>query len=332
MNKKNDRKRKHHHVWAYYMKAWSKNNRDIFYTTKKNKYEIACDSVTGINIELDFYEMKDLDTDHLVIISLRMDRLGMISSSRNHIYQIIEMGLKTQDYKEIVPSLNNPEIEENLVKIRSNFIEDMHSYHERSAIGILSDLRLGKMDFLDEIEAREKFLLFIGYQWSRSLSFKSIAVAVPNNATSDYREYKKKVEECWWIMHCVYGQHLSDIMYDSFSQFKHVLLINETEVPFITSDQPIINVHQTLTNDIVELEDMQLDLYYPISPNIGYMINYSDRFPSGRVLVTTDIVNELNIKIAKNAHYHIIGDTKDAISPYKKYVGEWMQTVKNYQM
>jgi|GEM_PF-4392087 len=38
-------KRKHHYVWANYLKRWSTNNRDIFYTTTTGK--IAHDSILG---------------------------------------------------------------------------------------------------------------------------------------------------------------------------------------------------------------------------------------------------------------------------------------------
>ena len=66
MKKHHQVKRKHHHVWSYYLKQWSLNNRDVHYTTKKNK--IAYDSVSGLFCEIDFYKVNFFNQDDITFI------------------------------------------------------------------------------------------------------------------------------------------------------------------------------------------------------------------------------------------------------------------------
>lgn len=46
-----------------------------------------------------------------------------------------------------------------------------------------------------------------------------------------------------------------------------VLLTNETEIPFITSDQPVINTFaEIITTEKRKLKYDELEFYYPLSP------------------------------------------------------------------
>lgn len=60
-------KKNHHHVWANYMKRWSPDNKQVYYTTKKNN-DIRFDSVKNIAVERDFYQVKPLTPEHVQII------------------------------------------------------------------------------------------------------------------------------------------------------------------------------------------------------------------------------------------------------------------------
>lgn len=56
-------KRENHYVWANYLKSWSKNNSDVWYTTKK--FKIACDSVKAIAKEKDLYRVRYITNEQL---------------------------------------------------------------------------------------------------------------------------------------------------------------------------------------------------------------------------------------------------------------------------
>ncbi|MBS7837203.1 hypothetical protein [Wohlfahrtiimonas chitiniclastica] len=50
-------KRKHHFVWAHYMRKWSYNRNEVFYTTQKDKHIIRTVGVGGISCDKGFYDI-----------------------------------------------------------------------------------------------------------------------------------------------------------------------------------------------------------------------------------------------------------------------------------
>ena len=50
------------------------------------------------------------------------------------------------------------------------------------------------------------------------------------------------------------------------------------------------------------------------------MISCSHRFPKGKLKVSSELVNELNKKMAENSDIHIISNKKEMIDKYKTYV------------
>ncbi|WP_150141487.1 DUF4238 domain-containing protein, partial [Candidatus Enterovibrio escicola] len=99
---------------------------------------------------------------------------------------------------------------------------------------------------------------------------------------------------------------------------KHVLLINETSEPFITSDNPIINVHESLKNIPKGQAPEYMDAYYPLSPKYAYMINNSDRYPSGKASITRDEALKFNIEMAAKADEHVFARTEAQLKEVKR--------------
>ncbi|WP_238346711.1 DUF4238 domain-containing protein [Pseudomonas viciae] len=97
-------------------------------------------------------------------------------------------------------------------------------------------------------------------------------------------------------------------------------MINDTKSRFITSDQPVVNVHPSVS-ETEFAAPKHADFYYPISPRIAYIICDSKRFTPGKNEVDEATVLELNSKVAAQAMVHIIGDTESAIRPFKAQIG-----------
>lgn len=70
-------------------------------------------------------------------------------------------------------------------------------------------------------------------------------------------------------------------LFSERSTMKPYLQINDTDVPFITGDQPVIN---TLAVDLpADVAVRDCEFYYPLSPQKALVITTSDHFTSGRV-------------------------------------------------
>ncbi|WP_080115876.1 DUF4238 domain-containing protein [Pseudomonas syringae] len=53
----------------------------------------------------------------------------------------------------------------------------------------------------------------------------------------------------------------------------HILIKNDTAIDFITSDCPVVNIHES-TKQLKQGEPSEvLDLYFPVSPRLAYIIS-----------------------------------------------------------
>lgn len=92
------------------------------------------------------------------------------------------------------------------------------------------------------------------------------------------------------------------------------LLHNKTSTPFITSDQPIINIKCDYSNDLLQTTD--LTFYYPISPSKALLINgeYSEK----EHVTTEKEVDEYNSAMAKASSKFIVTNMKKCWSSLEK--------------
>jgi len=97
-----------------------------------------------------------------------------------------------------------------------------------------------------------------------------------------------------------------------------LLLQNNSDVPFITGDQPVINTKATYhssTNDLTE----ELELYYPISPTIAILINLkSNEYTTRKYKVTKKEATSYNNLIADASHQELFAQDKSHLEPYLK--------------
>jgi hypothetical protein len=328
-------KKNHHHVWANYMKRWSPDNKQAYYTTKKNN-EIRFDSVKNIAVERDFYRVKPLTPEHVQIIKKWSSEspIDLYELHMSYLSDYLRMQHLESLYKQ---SGQKDEIADNMIEAwKCNGVENYHTAHENEIQETLEALANRDLSVLDNDDNMINFMQFFGQQIARTKNFKdTVSNGVGNSkATLDKsmqelaNHITKLTLECWWFIGYMFGMSLGRSLYLDRNNDIHCLLINDTDTPFITSDQPIVNVHKALSNEIKPPEDHECDLYYPISPSVAYIINKSHRFPRGKVQVSVEVVEEMNIKIAKRANFHIIGNSEESLKPYRKYVGSNLKAVK----
>ncbi|MCL1140128.1 DUF4238 domain-containing protein [Shewanella pneumatophori] len=319
-----------HYVWAYYMKRWSPDNKQVFYTSKKNK-KTAFDSVKNVAVERDFYRVEYLTPTHIEAIK-SFSKESPQELHKQHMFYLSDF-LLMQNLEARYQQVNKKDdtTDKMLEAWRSNGIERLHSAHEKEVQIIITALAEHDLSVLNDNNNMCFFMQFLAQQITRTKTFKSkVLTSLSNNAATEKEKHlANAMKECWWFISYMFGMNIgSSIFLDRYND-NHCLLINNTEISFITSDQPVINVHLAVTDEIKPPKEHECDLYYPISPTVAYMVNKSNRFPRGKVQVSVDIVEEMNIKIAKQANVHIIGNSEESLKAYKKYVGINLEKVKN---
>lgn len=311
------RKKRHHYVWAKYLEGWGNGTQNVYYTTKNGK--IACDSVRGIAVDDYFYRVTTLTKRQIALVT------HFSSKSPQHIHDqrmvLLNDFLQIQRIEEIYSrgSVRSDEIERQVEAMRCNALENVHAVHEANALPLLSALAEENVAVLDDSTNMCNFLMFIGHQFARTKSFRDGVLRRPLRHTALEAEMSDTMSHAWWFFSFMFGMNMGCSLFAERRTSTHALLINDTQVPFVTSDQPVVNVHP----DVSETEFIapkSADIYYPISPRIAYMIGESGRYKPGKNVVVESLASELNTKVAAQAIAHIIGNSEDAVRPFRKYV------------
>lgn len=333
MNKKSQQaKKNHHYVWAHYLARWSDDGRNVWHTTPTGK--IIRDSVRAFARADYFYKSRDLTPNHIDVIR------HLSSLSPRHLQEQHEAFLSdfliVQELGRVyrASGVRDHEIDQALYALECNMMEDLHSSHEGEARTVIDALVSGEISILAEGDNLFNFVAFLGHQISRTMSFKkriSSTFSEFSKLGSDAIQVHRLIEDCWWFVSYMLGGNIGWSLYESRSSDSHCLLINNTKTAFITSDQPVINVHPDLKEgEVVPPTDDNCDFFFPLSPNAAYMINRSDMFPQGINLISEDIAEEMNTKVAKEARTHIVGVDRDTVASYGKHVGTRDAIVKGH--
>lgn len=315
-------KRENHYVWANYLRNWSLNNSDVWYTTKKCK--IAYDSVKAITKERDLYRYQYITEQHLDLILFLSKQSPEELQKHHKLYLEPFLQLQAAESLYIQSGKIDEQVLAYIEAFKSNTIENLHTAHEKNVDTILKSLQKYDLAVLDNIQNMCKFMIYWGHQIARTKPFRDKIIAAQPS-----QELQKIYKESWWFISYILGMNIGKSFFETRKIDKHCLLINETDEDFITSDHPIINVHEAISeNDLAVPTDDEADFFYAISPKLGYMINKSNHFKNGINHVPINFVKEINRKLAVYADQYIIGTTEAQLEIYKKLVGKRLKAIK----
>lgn len=245
--KKAEIKSRHHYVWAHYLKRWGNGTSKVYYSTKRLK--VAHDSVKAIAFDFHFYRLTKLskfDVDVIKIFSKPSP-----SKLRTLHEEALNKFLEVQATQELYESrgLKIPEIESAFEAANANLIENMHSAIELHARPVIDELANGNLEILKDTKNAIAFFNFFGHQVTRTKSFKDKSILVLTRNTELEKEVAKSMENAWWFLSYMFGLNLGKSFFESRNLSRVSLLKNNTTIPFITADQPIINVHKCVLED-----------------------------------------------------------------------------------
>lgn len=205
--------------------------------------------------------------------------------------------------------------------IECNSMEDLHAIFETPALPIIKELRSGNSEVLKTKMNLVALCSFMGHQLTRTKSFKDGSLsAIKGNAIQsvEHQRYAALTERNWWFISFILGINVADSLYILKDKENHLFISNNTKIPFITCDNPVINIHSSLKNlDKGDAPEF-MDLYFPISPNYAYMINESSDYNSLVKSVNEEDVKKLNSFIAKKSYKNTYGNSKEVLELVRK--------------
>lgn len=309
-------KRRHHYVWAFYLRQWAAGEKGVWYRTPKNN--ISQDSPDGLSQQQDFYKIGELLDEDVAYIrkwplpdneSLRefQEEQLLWFSNMSRIIRI------TEDYK------GKPEYFElkNLARaMEANSFENTHCAIETLAKPVMEELICGNEKCLSDKKYMTSFCHYLSHQLFRTKKIRDMTQQVMQ-AYPDERNLWGKYVELYrrnsWYLSYRNAISLAHSLLSTITTDSHVFVRNNTSVDFITTDHPVINIHDSAQGSQPIITPAALDLYYPISPKYGYIISSSDRYNRLSDSIAEEEVNRLNKLMAEKAYRNIYATSRGAL-------------------
>lgn len=275
----NNLKRAHHYVWQHYLSAWANQNKQIS-CYDKNQDKAYVTNTKNTAQQKDFYQLNELTTEDLFYIkslacinkTTQLDIKESLSAW-NQIYEMLFAIQQLLKYSKNSKNGVSPALELLKKKLQFETIENFHCAFEDAGIKYLDMVRDQDLSFFDNPNCKEEFLLFLSMQYVRTEKMQSnIRQVLSNDGKNDVALQKafgrlvhpisSTINKHWNLIACNYAVSYSrEILNHSIR-----LLVNNSDIDFITSDQPVINT-DSLSNPITKL-----DFYYPVSPKLAIFI------------------------------------------------------------
>jgi hypothetical protein len=255
------KKRKQHYVWRYYLSAWCVGNQIMCMRDDK----IFKSNLMGVGNKRDFYKLKELSIYEISVI-----KQMFIDSQPNYLKPIVEnfiiMFNKIFEIKKKIEESGISKSAQEAIDTQINNIEeDYHAIIESNSIKYLDFLRQNNTSFYNTEEGAIEFNYYLMTQYFRTNYMKEKMSKI------DGKKINIDFNKLWNLI-----SHISATI-TSFNitrqkQFKYYLLKNNSQIPIITGDQPVINIYADYKNE-KKLDFDELEIYYPISPNLSFLLS-----------------------------------------------------------
>lgn len=202
-------KKQQHFVWKYYLKPWSKNEK-ICCSGHGN---IFCTSLDNIAQKRFFYKSEPLNSHEFNFVQSFIERLH--PTAKTSLFGLLRMYCITTSHDDYLQKCG---------------IEDFHGIVENKFKNILAKIYKKDLSFFEDNEDKNNFSFYVGCQYTRTnkmrTNLEDAPLVIPESIDKD------KIAK---VLSLLMGDMIGNWV---FSKSKLTLLINDTEVSFITGDQP----------------------------------------------------------------------------------------------
>lgn len=300
--------RRQHTVWRKYLRAWASKER-VWCSMGDSPFRAG---LMKVGQERDFYRVRDM-TDEDVALVHRAFIAPMSSEIQK---RAAKRWLNDFNALGRIRRLLEAQGIDAASALESLYIEAEEKLHgdiERNALPLLERLLASETFCLDDDDDYIVFVHFLMTQYFRT----NRLLANVKRGMDD--RFNGTLERSMGALRHMFATAVGFTLFADRATLKPYLLINDTDVPLITGDQPVIN---TLAVDLpADVAVQDCEFYYPLSPQKALVITASDRFSSGRIDDAAQ-VHEFNRLIAVAAERQIFGANEPDLHDVAALVGQ----------
>lgn len=309
-------KKNQHYIPQFYLKNFQKPKLFVLY---KNRVEVR--NPKSIAKEKYFYRLTELKENEVTFL-----RMFIKTMDKNHKIMAKKwIDIYEDMFKKIslITSSNDSDATKKMVKeILINTDENLFSNIEDSNVSFISTIIKNETIELTDDE-KSLFCFYISVQYFRTKRIKDATLRALGNARNErihlYDDETKEFynsldfESIWMVLIKIFA---SSMGFGISRLKKFDVVINKTTIPFITSDQPCINLVADGNYDSSNMVQ-EFVLYYPLSPKVALIMSedYSMYIKEPNQITKNEVI-QLNNMIFDHSLEQVYSNDHETLMKY----------------
>ncbi|MBB6144337.1 hypothetical protein HNQ77_002289 [Silvibacterium bohemicum] len=294
-------KKLHHFVPRFYLDAWAVDDKVCCLQSGR----VFQPNVRNVGAENHFYRLRELQPSdvafiHETVINDSPERLK--SMHLQLLQQFMTPHAAKAHYQKESSSHSGilAAIDKDIAEANENF----HAKIEQSFQPYLESLRGGDLRFLSNDNDGVAFYRGLAVQYTRTNHRRRIEMLMPI-------EERSRFERTANIISHMLALNLGYSLFNAHPRMSILLIENETDVPFLTSDQPMINIAAKFNDHEAPVA---FEGYYPVSPWRALLIlEAGSEFYPRNASVTAMEAHLWNLRIASRAYRQVFSCSREQL-------------------
>jgi hypothetical protein len=305
-------KKLHHFVPKLYLRAWAPDER-IFCLQDG---QVTFRNLEKVGAENYFYRLNEISPEDAEFIEN-----GIIADSPEGLREthrfLMHAFTVPHKAKRVLEQTGKARFEEMLL-VDQQIVEMNENYHtsiENLFQPLLQSMKEGDLTFLNDEEKRHAFYFGLSVQYSRTNHIKR------SRELMNDEKYERYMRLANILTHIV-AMNVARSLFGNHETYRVVLLDNATEIPFVTADQPAIN----LSAHPLNLEPPgKFELYYPLSPRKAMILAEAEsRHLPREHSVSAGQAHLYNLRIAAHSYRQVYANSKSELEAVNAELGAFL--------
>ena len=288
-------KKLHHFVPRFYLRAWAQ--KEHIYCLQEGT--IRRPNLRNVCAENYFYGLQHLSDEDIAFLRKAIidGSPDALKSSHEQLTRTLMLPYLAKQRLNASGGAASPAMAE-AARMIVELNENLHTGMEDRFRPYLSSMLAGDLSFLQDASEAAVFLWCLAIQYARTNHVKRVQHLLDSNRAELYRRLANP------LVHII-AANVGCSLFAERERFTVVLLENSSATPFITADQPIINIASKPNNDLIL--PTRFELYYPLSPIKAMLLlePASDYLPSS-LSVSGSAAHLYNQRLAARAHRQVL--------------------------
>jgi hypothetical protein len=300
-----------HYVPRFYLTAWA--TRKKLWVQDRKIFQSNVRNVAAQNY---FYRLHDLCPEDIQFVREMAIENSPEGLKSGHEFLLNAFTLPHRAKRLLEQSdRGKPEAHRLLEQVITNMNENYHGSIESAFKHHVDALIAGDLRFLEDIEQEVIFYRGLAVQMLRTNAMKRAkAIFQP----AQYETFLRVSNVVMQILAVNLGHNL----YATRKENRIVLLDNDSNVPFVTADQPLINI---AANPNETTPPKRFELYYPLSPRRAMLLlePNSSRLPAG-LSISAESAHMYNLSMAAHSHCQVFASAPEELEAIRSELDAYL--------